>query len=722
MDKDRDEQIATALANLEKTCTARKITAKEGKEQRALARKERIAQIETKRKKLEEKEKSQARLKRRQYRKESKLIRGNGDTMEFTEGLDDSFISSSKNGTVERRQQRRRKGSDFFDPRKKGNDETGNDTTPTHPRQLISSFLSQSSGQRVRWADGDVGDTDGYSGFSDGTIEGELKPLPKEKNPSDSLDHVHKRKTKPKGFVKTDGLSTKTSRIAKAKEEKSHISEYNIDSPETKNPPNEDPRRLRRGQRSRSDSKSLRNKNINGGRSTTQYLKGNEVSSTDSTSLKATGLVSASKKRNIDCGVFAESDLTGVSGRRNRSSRTVRRGNLSGLSLSSKDSDDTSRGRKHSSKNTYIESRDCIRRKINQEDTNISSSKDGETVRKRHSTTRDIKKFESCIVLSEDKGDAKRTCNISHKRKEIENRCGANVDRANHSAPLRGIIGKTKSETSGGNRNREKGKEARKERRYPSTRVDRDTFSSQLAENSGIILGKHPSEVSDSHGNDCYNFKSSSPETSMKRGTLKEPCSKNHMRNINGKYRSPSRRRGAKKSKDVARETSKCGIYEIPSLQGVIDESREKANGKPSQSTQSNTKDISGKAVGKSGSKIRKKAGESAKKTDGKTRKKSSGVGVDKRLSRKIREPLSSGVRENISVRGEGTKSRRSLNTKNSSSSHGNGTKRNIKGDSVSVSSSKTSVTCRRRKKRNTGLSQRSTATNVRDESCDFNF
>ena len=101
-----------------------------------------------------------------------------------------------------------------------------------------------------------------------------------------------------------------------------------------------------------------------------------------------------------------------------------------------------------------------------------------------------------------------------------------------------------------------------------------------------------------------------------------------------------------------------------------------------------------------------------------------SGEGIGKPFHGGNREPSNTGVNENEVGRGEDAVASESLNSKASSSSRGNGThkKRKIKGDNVSVSSSKTTVTARRRKKRNTGLSQRSATTNVRDESCDFNF
>lgn len=679
-EKDRDKQIKIALEEVKRDCTARKLTAEAIKKQKALVRRERKAEVKAMSTKLKEKEESQAQLKRRQFREDSnrrvtdaKFKGEDAQAMDPLEGLDEDFVSSRKNDTFARRQRRRRKGSDFFDPRREGNDGVDNDLTPTNPRQLISSFLSQSSGQRVRWVDDDVGSNNDSNGVNDDGDEEHVEDM----HPSDSFRSTQKRKTTSKGIVETDSATTKTPRIANTKGQKSQASKHNIDNLEIeKKPSDADSKPLRGRQRSRSDSKSIRNRTIKRDGSKSRHRK--EVD-----------MEFAHAQKGVD---------------KSQSKRS-----------------------KSSSRNTHAESQKKIRRKSKEEDINTSSSKEANIGHKSRRDGRDANKMQprksegrasrvvcpdtdsvlDTVLLEDEKGGKKMSYNNSNRRKEKEKQQGKSIDRGSDGTHMRGKVHRTKRSSSS-NERKSTDKEDSEERRCLSINVPQDNVSFQV-KHSRVHRDKPVSMERDSGGKDREKSSADVPDSSTERSDRNESRKKNRATTNSGKSRSSSRPVVSKESKDKVRKISNSRIRQSSSAHAVIEDSREKTLYKSKPSTRLPGKNSHGKARGKSGSSVRGK---------------SSVGGTGKQIHGKDIALSITSAYENKSVRGEGTLAQKSLNARTSSSSQGNGTlkKRKLKGDAVSVSSSKTNVTARRRKKRNTGLSQVSTAMNVRDESCDFNF
>ena len=334
----------------------------------------------------------QARLKKRQYRKKSNrrvvATKPKGEsarTLEFTEGLDHSFVYADGNGIVGKRQQRRRKGSDFFDPARQADDGRGNDVTPPNPRRLMSSFLSQSSGQRVSWADSDSRGNDSCDDFDDDCNERDAESDPKAKNHSDSLDSAHNRKRTSKEIPKTDSSCTKTSTIdTDTKQGRSHLPEDKIGSSKMEKLAGADARRFRGRQRSRSASKSFRNRSIKRKR-LARHLQLADIPSLDFASLNSTGSKSPGKTRAIDSGSSADSEATVAPRGRSRSS-------ISARPSSTTDSNKNSGVRKRNSNNDNIKLREKSR---NHGDAGKSSSKKSNADQKSHSSAHDMTKEQS---------------------------------------------------------------------------------------------------------------------------------------------------------------------------------------------------------------------------------------------------------------------------------------------------------------------------------------
>jgi hypothetical protein len=649
--------------------------------QKVLARKERKAEVKAMRTKLKEKEESQARLKRRQFREESNRratdakFKGEGaQAMDPLEGLDEDFIASRKNDTFARRQRRRRKGSDFFDPRREGNDGVDNDLTPTNPRQLISSFLSQSSGQRVRWVDDDVGGNNDSNGVNDDGDEEYVQSHSKDMDPSDSFRSTQKRKITSKGIVETDSAFTKTPRITNTKGQKSQASKHNINTLEIKKKPSDADSKPSRGrQRNRSDSKSIRNRTIRRDGSKSRHRKEDDME-------------------------FAHAQ---------------------------KVSDESQSKRcKSSSRNTHTESQKKIRRKSQEEDIDTSSSKEANVEHKGRKDTRDTKKVQprksegrasrvvcqnkdivlDTVFLEDEKVGKKMTCNTSSRSQEKR---GESIDRGSDGTHMRGKVHRRKSSSSS-NERKSTDKEDSEERRCPSINVAKDNVSSQV-KCSRANRDKPFNMEKDSHGKHREKSSADVPDSSTERSDRNEPRRKNRATTKGGKRGSSSRPVVSKESKDKVRKISNSRIKQSSSAHAVIEDSQEKTLNKSKLSTRAPGKISRGKALRKSGSSVR------GKPLVGGTGKQNHGKDIELSIT---------SAYEKKSVRGEGTLAKKSSNARISSSFQGNGTlkKRKVKGDAVSVSSSKTNVTARRRKKRNTGLSQVSTAMNVQDESCDFNF
>ena len=661
---------------MERHCTAQKLSADAMKKQNVLARKERKAEVKAMRTKLKEKEESQARLKRRQYREESNRratdakFKGEGaQAMDPVESLDEDFIASRKNDTFARRQRRRRKGSDFFDPRREGNDGVDNDLTPTNPRQLISSFLSQSSGQRVRWVDDDVGGNNDNNDVNDDGDEEYVQSHSKDMDPSDSFRSTQKRKITSKGIVETDSAFTKTPTIANTKGQKSQASKHNINTLEIKKKPSDaDSKPLRGRQRNRSDSKSIRNRTIRRDGSKSRHRKEDDMKF-------------AHAQKVVD--------------------------------------ESQSKRCKSSSRNTHTESQKKIRRKSQEEDIDTSSSKEANVEHKSRKDTRDAKKVQprksegraSRVIcqnkdsvfdtgfLEDEKVGKKMSYNTSSRRQEKR---GESIDRGSDGTHMRGKIHRTKSSRSS-NERKSTDKEDSEERRCPSINVAKDNVSFKVNRDKPFNMEK------DSHGKDREKSSADVPDSSTERSDRNEPRRKNRATTKGGKRGSSSRPVVNKESKDKVRKISNSRIKQSSSAHAAIEDSQEKTLNKSKLSTRAPGKISRGKALRESGSSVR------GKSLVGGTGKQNHGKDIELSIT---------SAYEKKSVRGEGTLAKKSLNARISSSSQGNGTlkKRKVKGDAVSVSSSKTNVTARRRKKRNTGLSQVSTAMNVQDESCDFNF
>lgn len=450
-DDDRDKQIKVALMDIERDCSARKIAVEATKEQEDLVRKQRNEELEKTNARLKKKEELQARLKKRQYRRGSNRrvtdpnLKGEvAHTLEFTEVLvDDPLINSGRNRIVERRQ-RRRKGSDFFDPKSQGDDGVDDDLTPTNPRRLISSFLSQSSGQRVRWADGDVPDDDSHN-IIDGNNDGQ------------NVGRDGRKETAPTKLVTSTNTTNKEDRVCS--------SGHEIGSSDIKKVSALVGRRSRGRQRSRSASKSSRKRNT---RQKQPESMEDGTTTSDVTLLKTTGSTS----------VVASQGQS--SSPRSAQKETA-------------DSNDTSSSRKYNRKFTDLEIQDKRRR---QEDVKKASPGKLNAERKSHLCDRDVMKKKprkSDVKLSvlENEGNGsglgirfseggKRKGEKSYSsrwRKETVKQ-KETQSAVNDQIPL---IGKGRNS---GDKKMMKPREACKERRNSFTDIDRDTNFLE-AENSG---------------------------------------------------------------------------------------------------------------------------------------------------------------------------------------------------------------------------------------------
>jgi hypothetical protein len=672
--EDRDKQIKMALAEVERDCTARKIAAKKLKEQKGVARKRRKTEVQAIRNKLKDKEEAQAQVKKRQFREETDRRISDAkveDTrgIDLLEGLEGDSIPIHRNDTFVRRQRRRRKGSDFFNPRREGNDEMDDDQTPTGPRQLMSSFLSQSSGQRVRWMDHNVGDTDIGNDVNNGGEEGCVESRSEDRNLS---------KTR----------ITTTS---------------NDHTPQTS----------KNGQQSEPDSAVCEI----------------QCSSIDTTSLKSTGRQPTGRKQTIDSGTFGDNGATSTSKGRKASSSTA-----NGLFLTLKDSSDTSKSRKNNStsksrkrSSTNSHHREKNRRKSNQKDIDVPLFKETKEGQKRRSVPQEMNKVQprkpegsTSRVAYKEKGNVFYTA-ISEDMKggkkgthdtDLEGKEKRHDERTMQATNGSSMREKGHGRKSSNSRTRSKltNKEPRKDRQRRSTNVLQDKISSK---HGTTKLDKRASLERDSYEKDSERTNKSVRENFTERGVRRESRGevrkKSNERTHIGKRRSPSPSVGRKETKGRFRKSSKSATPESSSAKGGKENSREMACTKPNSSTRATKKDSHGKASGESVNISRKKL---------------SVGGTGKQVHRKDYRLSSTGVQKTKSTRGNGTKAHESLNASTSSASRGNEnrTKRKAKGDNASVSSSKTNVGARRRKKRNTGLSQRSTTSNVRDESCDFKF
>ena len=565
--KDRDKQIVAALKNLERDCATRKIAAKKARERGARAKKKRAAEVETKREKMKEKEESKSRLNRRQYRKESNsrveyaaLSLENADGIEFPNDLGEAFtsskpnaISSKRNGVAGRRHRRRRKGSDFFNPRKEAGDEIENaDITPAKPKRLISSFMSQSSGQRVRWADSDVGDNEGLAEFSEG-IDGGFDPQTQDSNLAPSLDHT-------------------TPTISLSKTEGSRMSDYGVDPTAT----NKQDTGVSGGARSRPS----RNRSRINRRRESGTLPSDAISS------KTTGLASTSKKKGSETKSFAKGMSTALERAGNESSNAIRKAESSRLSISSSnDSNDKSRDKKSRRKLTDTESLKKIHRTVDKEGTVKSQSKQVKDAQKRQSIIRDARKVQA--RKSED--------SIFGSDREGK---GNSEKKGYEKAPKTSHEGTKTKLSNRSKRNRGKVDGARNKKRSFFTDVDEDAFSLQVESTTSTNREKRAKT------GDYGKSKISRPGSSTKQGLLEQPRGKSQMENSVGKSGSSSRRTGRQESQGKIREVSNKGSSKRPPEH----DSRKKTTKTSRSSSLTSADNHGGKVVEKTATKIRKKS------------------------------------------------------------------------------------------------------------------
>ncbi len=694
--EDREEQIRAALEHLVRDFTARKIATKKVRERGAGSKRKRRTKFETKREKLKENEESKSRLHRRQYRKESNNRAANAnitvddaDGMQFSNAPSDAFtsskskaISSKRNGTTGRRQRRRRKGSDFFNPKNEGDDNMDNDLTPANPKRLLSSFLSQSSGQRVRWADSDIGDDECRIDFSDG-IKGNSKSQTHERNLSASLDSNPKRET----IGNTDSSSTTKAKTPLGNKEVSHRSHDGIDSTATKRQSTGGSGRTRDRERGRSGSKPNRNGNR------TIRRRENATSMTDAEFSRTIGLEPTSKTNVLESQPFTKTTSIDLERGTNESSGTVRKGESSRLSSSSRGTGDRSRGKKGRRKRTDGESGEKIQRSSNEKGAIVSQSKEVNSAQNHKTSAGDTKK-----ILA--RKSEERNMGAGHEGKGNAFANLPSEKKGYAKAPKNGHEGTKANIGSRGKRNSGKEVEFHRKKRSFFTDVDDDTFALQVESNSSSNRDKRAKTV------DRDKSKRGRLENSTKQDLLKQSHGKSRSETSAGKSRSSLRGSSGQNFQGKAREVSNSGISKRPPEQ----DSRKKKTKKSGSYSSLTVIDNRGETV--------------VEKSFTKIREKTSGAGVGKRPVKSGRENARNEIREKESLGGKITASRGSSKSKLSSSSKGNvmRKKRKMDSDNVSVSSSKATVTARRRKKRNTGLSQKSTATDVGDKSCDFNF
>ena len=676
--EDREEQIRVALEDLERDFSARKIAAKKSRERGADAKRKHRSNLESKRGKLKESEQSKSRLHRHHYRKDSsdrvanatRAVQDAGG-IELSNAAGDAFTSkpnaksSKRNGTTGRRQRRRRKGSDFFNPRNEGDDNMDYELTPTNPKRLLSSFLSQSSGQRVKWADSEFGDNEGRIDFSDG-VKGNSEPQTEERNLSASLDHDLKRKT----VGNTVSSSTRKPKNPVANKGGSHMSDSGVDSTATKRQSTEASVRTRDRERGRSGSKT----NQNGKRS-------NLHRENEPLDLEPTNETNTSQSQS-----FAKSMSSDLERAASGSSNTVRKGESSRLPSSSRDSGARSRGKQSRRRRTGSDSREKIRRSSKEEATIVSQKKEAKHTRKHQTSTRDMKKIQG-------RKSEERILGAGHKGKGDAFESLPSEKKRYAKAPKNSHEGAKSNTGDRSKRNSGKGTDSNRKKRSFFADVDDDTFSLQVESNSSSNRDKRAKNV----GRD--KSRSGRPESATKQGLLKRSNEKSLLENSTGKSRSSSGRSRGQEFEGKIREVPKSGISKR--------EKKTKKSGSYSSLT----------VVDNRGEKV-------VEKSFTKSQKKTSGAGVGKQPVKSGREKARNEIRETESLGGRSTASRGSSKSKGLSASKGKAAqkKRKIDSDNLSVSSSKATVTARRRKKRNIGLSQKSTATDIGDKSCDYNF
>ncbi|VEU38704.1 unnamed protein product [Pseudo-nitzschia multistriata] len=217
--ENRSKQINIALEELKSNCDARTGAFKAAKEKRNQQKRELQLQAEALESKIKRKEELKANLKRRQLQEASKWrVTNTNDDEEKChrlKSIDDRNLSHENSAAVKYRS-RRKKGSDFFNPIEDNQDTLYTDSTPSQPRQLISSFLSQSSGQRVRWKDDDGKKT---------CVQKELvRDHSKDPMSLDEATITHGREAKPNQTKEKHGSSRKMTNTSTAEKKKPQLS------------------------------------------------------------------------------------------------------------------------------------------------------------------------------------------------------------------------------------------------------------------------------------------------------------------------------------------------------------------------------------------------------------------------------------------------------------------------------------------------------------------
>jgi len=563
---------------------------------------------------------------------------GDNDTyaIETPGGTENDFTSSSLKDSFfggQQRRQREKKGSKFFDPKCEDADGVDNKLTPHIPRQLSSSFLSQSSGQRVKWIDGDFGGEDGGDVTNEGKNDS-VNPCFRNRYPSKSSRNSIKKKTKSNMIEVTDHSSMKASNLTNVKGQKSQRSKRDSSLSNTKKLSS-----IASGHPSRSDFKSKRMKNKTWDRSTTKTRKKNNIPS-------------------ISCDPEDK---------------------LNELSFLSKDSNEKIKGRKK----TTVARRGSTCLESNQENIHASLSK-----QKSHRTDREASTVREPEVFAEEK---KARIKMVHRTSTGKGK--QHKSNISHDNPSIDQARKTKSGC--GSKKNCGIEEGCMESRNPSSSDIKDGVSSRIKRTR--------------RKRDKVSKKSSNIQECAKDRALRKQPRKKKAKTNDDKCFKLLQPVDCKESKNKAREIPKSGNFDSSCMKALSEESVKKT---------SKLSETFKQAV------VKMSRRNTRKKSEYSTQKRLSVQGFSKQDRGNGSNLSSGGHSDNKSRQGKENKVQKPLDASTHSSTRENRAmkKRKIKGDKLSISSLKNSVNTRRRKKRNTGLLQRSTKTNIRDDSCDFNF
>ena len=773
---------------MEKDCNARKATAEAIAEQRTIQMIERKIEAEAIAAKLKKKEQTQAKIKRRQLREESNRRVTNAEykrnDLQAMNPLGDSvkdFIPSHMDDVFIRQQHRRRKGSEFFNPNMEVDDETDAVLTPTNPIRLVSAFLSQSSGQRVRWVDdGDVGNEDKNGDNDYEQEECEESHL----NDSDQLGSVrnsHKRKIKQKTIFQSEYLSSKNLGTTNEKEQKLDNIKRAVETFEVAKKSfdgNSGPQLGR--QRRRNDSNILNDGNIKRNRSKSRHLEADKYVMQD---LPEQRKVDASQSSGFSTNVETSygSNLTLETSSKVNFSNLKKKGRnrSSGLDDDNDAIGTTSPKSRETSSRVILSNDKAIVLRPKQQKTSARKSRDSRTILDStgvyESCDRDRKIESRSIRENRSAGDPKRRSLSSHRSRKSNSKeiaqsskeFNAAIKRPNNIGKNKDIEGKQSKRSYSSIRRKidigsivvSSSKETSSARK--SRRLTRTLDKKQLRNSDDRTLRDTHGEKGHVHEIKLVDDRKGEKRTSYTNGKAKDTKQRekrsekstdhvNHATPGNGqvkvsKIRSsrtrnkstdkgaiPERRHpttSANSARNTVSSTSKRRSTKHEKPASAAKEARLKDGKKSDSSIRERSKERS--VQKESREKARKKLDSSnrgvnkqsrdSERFNGIVRETSSGERISKG-NRKHRVKSSSDVREKKYVRAERTIAANKHLSEKASTGSGTKRNRNSNGDNMSVSTSNTALASRRRKRRSTGSSQKSTTTNIRDDACDFNF